>query len=75
MGPLTQKQRDKQKQELLKSNFDKMKRDSADLVSLAKSLQEDIEKSNENVLSLKVVERAEKIEKLAKKIKASAKGE
>src|SRR5579859_2699209 len=65
----------KQKKAILKSNFEKMKRDSENLVSLAKSLQQEIEKSNENVLSLKVVERAEKIEKLAKKIKDSAKGE
>ncbi len=65
----------KKKQDLLKSNFEKVKRDAADLVALAKSLQEDLDKSNENVLSLKVVEKAEKIEKLARKIKITAKGD
>lgn len=65
----------KQKQAILKSNFGKMKRDAEDLSALAKSLQEEIDKSNENVLSLKVVEKAEKIERLARKIKAVAKGE
>jgi len=65
----------KQKQDLLKSNFEKLKKDAADLAALAKSLQRDIETSNENVLSLKVVDKAEKIEKLARKIKAAAKGE
>ena len=65
----------KQKQELLKSNFEKVKRDADDLVELAKSLQEDLGKANENVLSLKVVEKAEKIEKLAKKIKTTARGD
>jgi hypothetical protein len=69
--PLTKKQ----KQELLKSNFEKMKRDADELAELAKSLQEDLDKSNQNVLSLKVVERAEKIEKLARKIKTAAKGQ
>jgi len=70
MNPL----KPKQKQAILKSNFEKMKRDAEDLNTLAKSLQEEIDKSNENVLSLKVVEKAEKIEKLARKIKDVAKG-
>jgi len=64
----------KQKQELLKSNFEKMKQQADELAELAKSLQEDLDKSNVNVLSLKVVDKAEKIEKLAKRIKDSAKG-
>ena len=70
-APLTKKQ----KQELLKSNFEKMKRDADELAELAKSLQEDLDKSNHNVLSLKVVERTERIEKLARKIKTAAKGQ
>ncbi|HEV2232379.1 MAG TPA: hypothetical protein VGV68_03115, partial [Terriglobia bacterium] len=65
----------KEKKAILKSNFEKMKRNAADLTVLAKSLQEEIDKSNMNVLSLKVVEKAEKIEKLARKIKEVAKGE
>jgi len=69
--PLTPKQR----QELLKSRFEKLKKDATDLAELAKSLQEDINGSNENVLSLKVVDKADKIEKLAHKIKTAAKGE
>lgn len=65
----------KQKQELLKANFEKVKRDAEDLVVLAKSLQEEVDKSNVNVLSLKVVDKAEKIEKLARRIKTTARGE
>ena len=65
----------KQKKAILKSNFEKMKRNAADLTVLAKSLQEEIDKSNENVLSLTVVEKAGKIERLARKIKEVAKGE
>ncbi len=64
----------KQKKDLLKDNFEKMKRDADELAELAKSLQEDLDKSNENVLSLRVVDRAEKIEKLAKRIKGMARG-
>ena len=64
----------KQKKDLLKDNFEKMKRDADQLAELAKSLQEDLDKSNENVLSLRVVDRAEKIEKLAKRIKGMARG-
>jgi len=64
----------KQRKELLKQNFEKMKSDADELVELSKSLQADLDKSNENVLSLKVVDRAEKIEKLAKKIKEIARG-
>ena len=71
ISPLTKKQQ----QELLKSNFEKLKRDADELAALAKSLQQDLDKSNENVLSLKVLDRAEKIEKLAKKIKSEAKSE
>ena len=70
-GPLTKKQ----KQDLLKSNFEKLKRDADELATLAKSLQQDLDKSNENVLSLKVLDRTEKIEKLARKIKSEAKGD
>lgn len=64
----------KQKRDILKANFEKMKRDADELADLAKSLQEDLNKSNANVLSLGIVEKAEKIEKLAKKIKSTAKG-
>ncbi|MGD0922731.1 MAG: hypothetical protein ABSA70_13340, partial [Terriglobia bacterium] len=62
----------KQKRDLLKQNFEKMKRDAEELAALAKALQEDLDKSNENLLSLQVVNRAEKIEKLAKRIKSTA---
>jgi len=64
----------KQKKGLLKDNFQKMKHDADELADLAKSLQEDLHKSNENVFSLGVVEKADKIEKLAKKIKGTARG-
>ena len=51
-----------------------MKQHAHDLAELAKSLQTEIDKSNENVLSLEIVKKAEQAEKLAKKIKNEAKG-
>ncbi len=66
--------KDKQKRDLMKANYEKMKRDAEELASLAKSLRDDIDKSNENVLSLHIVDKAEKIEKLAKRIKSVARG-
>ncbi len=65
---------DKQRRELLKANFDKMKRDAKELADLAKNLQDQLDKSNENVLSLGIVDKADKIEKLARKIKSTARG-
>jgi hypothetical protein len=64
----------RQKQDLLKSNFERMKKDMDVLLDLAKSLQKDLDGSNQNVLSLKVVDKADRIEKLAKKIKNTARG-
>ena len=64
----------KQKISLLKANFEKMKQDAGQLATLAKALQEELNKSNENILSLDVIDKADKIEKLAKKIKGTARG-
>ncbi len=72
--PETPELSSKQKQALLKHNFSKMKDDVDELAQLAKSLQEEVDKSNAGVLSLTVVDKAEKIEKLAHKIKSTAKG-
>lgn len=55
-------------------NFKKLKEHAQDLAELAKSLQAEIEKSNENVLSLEIVKKADEAEKLARKIKNEAKG-
>jgi hypothetical protein len=65
----------KQRQDILKSKFQKMKEDAEELSSLANSLQDELNKSSENILSLPIVEKAEKIEKLAKRIKNAAKGD
>ena len=46
-------------------NFTKLKQHSRELAELAKSLQAEVDKSNENVLSLEIVKKAEEAEKLA----------
>ena len=64
----------KQKKELLKYNLKNMRNDAAEMARLANSIQEDLEKTTENEMPLKVVEKAEQVEKLAKKIKNRIKG-
>jgi hypothetical protein len=51
-----------------------LKRDSERLLKLATELQEYVDKSNENILSLNVVKKAEEIEKLAHSVKEKMKG-
>ena len=65
---------ERQKRLLLKDNLERMKRDAGELASLTKALQEELNKSNENVLALDIVAKADKIQKLAKKIKGNARG-
>lgn len=65
---------ERQKQALVDYNFKKLKKHAAHLAELAKALQKDIEKSNENVLSLEIVKKANEVEKLAKKVKNEARG-
>jgi hypothetical protein len=64
----------KQRQDLLKDNFKHMKKEADELADLAKSLQSDVEKSNAAVMSLEIVRKAKRIEKLSKKIQDAAKG-
>jgi hypothetical protein len=68
------KRSQKRKKALLDYNFKKLKQHAQDLAELAKSLQAEVDKSNENVLSLEIVKKAEQAEKLARKIKNEAKG-
>lgn len=62
----------KQQRAILKARYEKMKEQAGELARLAEALQADLNKSSENVLSLQVVEKADKIEKLAKQIKSAA---
>ena len=51
-----------------------LKNDTDKLVKLAGELKEYVDKSNENVLSLEVLKKAEEIEKLAHSVKEKMKG-
>ena len=62
----------RQKRELRKMRFDKMKEHASQLAEMAKSLQEDLDNSNENVLSLEVAGKPKRIEKLDTKLRNEA---
>lgn len=51
-----------------------LERDTEKLLSLAKELKEDVNKSNKNTLSVDVVKKAAEIEKLAKSVKERMRG-
>lgn len=50
-----------------------IKNDTAKLLQMATELQEYVDKTNENILSVDVVKKAEQIEKLAKSVKEKMK--
>jgi hypothetical protein len=52
-----------------------LKKDTDKLLDLATQLKQYVDKSNENVLSLNVMKKAEEIEKLAKSVKDKMKGQ
>lgn len=52
-----------------------LKRDTEKLLKLSTELKEYVDKSNENVLSVDVVRRAEEIEKLAHSVKVKMRGD
>lgn len=52
-----------------------LKRDTEKLLKLSTELKEYVDKSNENVLSVDVIKRADEIEKLAHSVKVKMKGD
>lgn len=61
-----------------KANQDRqavIKNDTEKLVKLTAELKEYVDKSNENMLSLDVIKKAEEIEKLAKSVKEKMRGQ
>jgi len=51
-----------------------LKSDTVKLLKLSQELKDYVDKSNENVLSLDVLKKAEEIEKLARSVKDKMKG-
>ncbi len=62
----------KPKEEPKKSKLEKTKTDAAELSALADQLRDELNKMNVNVLPLDVIQKTQKVEKLAKKIKGEA---
>jgi len=81
----TQRQRDaespwtlQQKREITKKQNElrqqDIKKDTDQLLELATELKQCVDKTNENIISLDVIKKAEQIEKLAKSVKEKMKG-
>ncbi len=51
-----------------------LKRDTDKLLQLTNELKQYVDKTNENILSLEVIRKAEEIERLAKSVKGRMKG-
>lgn len=66
--------RDQQKALNMKRQ-EELKRDTDKLVKLANELKEYVDKTNENVLSLDVIKKADEIEKLAKSVRDKMKAQ
>jgi len=64
----------KQRLSIMRANLEKSQNDAAELAALAKGLRDVLNEPNVNVPSLEVINRADKIEKLARKIREETKG-
>ena len=58
-----------QREEILKADHAKSKAEATEMAELAQQLKEELEKSEHHVLDLRLVKKAEEIEKLARRIK------
>ena len=64
---------DKRYHELNKQRQEEIRQDTLKLFQLATDLKAAVEKTDENVMSLAVIKKAEEVEKLAKKVKEKMK--
>ena len=67
--PLTDKRK-----AILKANFEKTKTDAAEMAALAKELRTELDKPSADAHTLEVANLADKIERLAKKIRGEMQG-
>ncbi len=58
-----------------KERFESLKRDTDKLLELATELKQNVDRANENTLSLDVVRKADEIDKLAKQVREKMKGQ
>lgn len=73
--PKTIELKNRQAKELNLKRQKDLKRDTDRLLQLATELKTQVDQSNEHVLSLTVIKKAEEIEKLARSVKNKMKGE
>jgi len=62
----------KQKDDPKKAKLDKTRLDAAELSALADQLRDELNKLNAHILPIDVIQKTEKVERLAKKIKGEA---
>lgn len=62
-----------QKEEILKSDYEKSLKDVAELAKLAEDLKSELEKNDSHVLSVSALKQLDTIEKLAKRIRSRLK--
>jgi hypothetical protein len=67
--PFQKEMQDRMYKEANKKRQQDIKRDTDKLFELATELKAAVDKTNENMLSLEVIKKAEQVEKLAKKVK------
>ena len=63
----------KQQDEILKAEYEKNLKDAQELISIAKSFEEDLEKDDRFVLSLSSLKKLDDMEKLTKRIRTRMK--
>ncbi len=64
----------KLEKQIKENNYKDLKAASAELVILSREIQDEVEKSGENVMSARIFEKLEKVDKAAKKIREKARG-
>lgn len=78
LGPRSEEERKMEREQEKKRNEQRqaqLKRDTDKLLLLATQLKQEVDKSNENTLSLEVIRKAGEIEKLAKSVREKMRGE
>jgi hypothetical protein len=63
----------KQKDEILKSDYEQNVKDAQELITIARSFEEDLEKDDRYVLSLSSLKKLDDMEKLTKRIRGRLK--
>ena len=74
-SPEQQRMEHERQKRMNKERFDSLKRDTDKLLELATELKQNVDRANENTLSLDVIRKADEIDKLAKQIREKMKGQ